>query len=81
MPGLVTILCHAACLGAWASFWAPCRGMWPFVSKFRVAFRSFKRRTGADTEIASDLVSRSDICGWRWHMNRRECTEATLEHL
>eukprot|EP00971_Amphidinium_carterae_P046342 912153-Amphidinium_carterae.1 len=79
MPGLVTILCHAECLGAWASFWAPCRGMWPFASKFRAAFTS--PTDASNVVISCDLVSRSDVCGWRWHMNRRECMEATLEHL
>eukprot|EP00971_Amphidinium_carterae_P269794 5352306-Amphidinium_carterae.1 len=79
MQGLVTILCHAECLGAWASFWAPCREKWPFASKFRAAF---KGHTGGRTEaIYCDLVSRSDVCGWRWHMNMRECMDATLEHL
>eukprot|EP00971_Amphidinium_carterae_P186857 3709177-Amphidinium_carterae.1 len=36
---------------------------------------------GRKEEIRCDLVSRSDVCGWRWQMNRRECVEATLEHL
>eukprot|EP00971_Amphidinium_carterae_P052401 1031463-Amphidinium_carterae.1 len=75
MPGLVTILCHAECLGAWVSFWAPCTGSWPFASKFTAA---------ADWDefaIACDLLSRSDVCRWRWHMNRRGCMDATLEHL
>eukprot|EP00971_Amphidinium_carterae_P281367 5586143-Amphidinium_carterae.1 len=68
MPGLVTILCHAACLGAWASFWAPCIGMWPFVSKFKVVAKAAIRRTGAkaasysgdEAAMYCDLVSRSD---------------------
>eukprot|EP00971_Amphidinium_carterae_P047328 932621-Amphidinium_carterae.1 len=28
-----------------------------------------------------DLVSRRDVCGWRWHMDWRDCMEATLERL
>eukprot|EP00971_Amphidinium_carterae_P306557 6091960-Amphidinium_carterae.1 len=79
MPGLVTILCHAECLGAWRSFWAPCRDIWPFASKFGVAFKSV--RTGLNAVTHSDIVSRNDVCVWRWHMNGRECVEATLEHL
>eukprot|EP00971_Amphidinium_carterae_P192067 3810797-Amphidinium_carterae.1 len=79
MPGLVTFLCHAECLGAWASFWAPCRGRWPFATKFLAAFKSTTDR--GNEGIVCDLVSRSDVCGLRWHMNGRECMEATLEHL
>eukprot|EP00971_Amphidinium_carterae_P276872 5494796-Amphidinium_carterae.1 len=78
MPGLVTMLCHAECLGGWASFWAPCRGKWPFTSKFEAVFKS---PTAGSATIHCDLVSRRDVCGWRWHMNGRECMEATLEHL
>eukprot|EP00971_Amphidinium_carterae_P341551 6480409-Amphidinium_carterae.1 len=79
MPGLVTILCHAECLGAWASFWAPCRGMWPFACKFITGYMS--PTAGENYAIPCDLVSRSDVCGWRWHMNGRKCVDATLEHL
>eukprot|EP00971_Amphidinium_carterae_P048215 949668-Amphidinium_carterae.1 len=78
MPGLVTIICHAECLGAWASFWAPCRGLWPFAFKFNAAFK-WRRN---NFQLPCDLVSRSDVCGWRWHsMNGRGCMEATFEHL
>eukprot|EP00971_Amphidinium_carterae_P078535 1553734-Amphidinium_carterae.1 len=28
-----------------------------------------------------NLASRSDICSLRWHMDRRGCTEAVVEHL
>eukprot|EP00971_Amphidinium_carterae_P224090 4446697-Amphidinium_carterae.1 len=84
MPGLVTILCHAKCLGAWTSFWAPCRGMWSFDSRFETDFKS--RTEGKATYevtsvFGSELVSRTDVCGWRWHMNGKECMETTLEHL
>eukprot|EP00971_Amphidinium_carterae_P067590 1338423-Amphidinium_carterae.1 len=79
MPGLVTILCHAECLGAWASFWAPCKGGWPFASNFRAAF--YSPTSGRHIGHQCDLVSRADVCGWRWHMNGRDCVEATLEHL
>eukprot|EP00971_Amphidinium_carterae_P162689 3225748-Amphidinium_carterae.1 len=78
MPGLVTYLCHAKCLGAWTSFWAPCRGMWPF--GFRARFRE-PTREEKYLELWLDLTSRSEICGWRWRMNVRECMEATIEHL
>eukprot|EP00971_Amphidinium_carterae_P030503 600032-Amphidinium_carterae.1 len=77
MPGLVTILFHAECLGAWASFWTPCRGMWQYAFRFR------NNVDIADKVVPLhwSLVSRSDVCGWRWHMKSRECMEATLEHL
>eukprot|EP00971_Amphidinium_carterae_P209726 4160228-Amphidinium_carterae.1 len=55
------------------------RGKWPFESKFRAAFKS--PTDESNIEIACDLVSRSDVCGWRWHMNGKECMEATLEQL
>eukprot|EP00971_Amphidinium_carterae_P348437 6490487-Amphidinium_carterae.3 len=80
MPGLVTILCHAECLGAWASFWAPCRGKWPFESLLDVTYSSPADRDGIAGHDC-DLVSRSDVCGWRWHVNGRECMDATVEHL
>eukprot|EP00971_Amphidinium_carterae_P035452 697990-Amphidinium_carterae.1 len=78
MPGLVTILCHAECLGAWASFWTPCRGSRPFASLFRAYFKAPIGESSA--EIGCDLVSRNDVCSWRWNMNGRERTEATPEH-
>eukprot|EP00971_Amphidinium_carterae_P275617 5468928-Amphidinium_carterae.1 len=31
--------------------------------------------------VSCNIVSRTDVCGWRWHLNGRECMEATLEHL
>eukprot|EP00971_Amphidinium_carterae_P334401 6469675-Amphidinium_carterae.1 len=37
--------------------------------------------TRLNNELPCDLVSRREVCGWRWHMNRRECMDATLEHL
>eukprot|EP00971_Amphidinium_carterae_P210118 4168655-Amphidinium_carterae.1 len=79
MSGLVTILCHAECLGAWASFWSPCQGMWPFASKFRAVF--IGPIDEEEVKFFCDLVSRSEVCGWRWHVNGRECMDATLEHL
>eukprot|EP00971_Amphidinium_carterae_P132449 2623270-Amphidinium_carterae.1 len=77
MPGLVTILCHAECLGAWASFWTPCMGMW------QNAFHFIHAMDAGDRVVLEywNLVSRSDVCSWRWHMKSRECMEATLEHL
>eukprot|EP00971_Amphidinium_carterae_P134292 2660603-Amphidinium_carterae.1 len=79
MPGLVTILCHAECLGAWTSFWVPCRGMWPFAFKERTAFE--KKYVGIPSAVEFNILSRTDVCSWRWHMNGKECMEATLEHL
>eukprot|EP00971_Amphidinium_carterae_P147555 2924238-Amphidinium_carterae.1 len=80
MPGLVTILCHSECLGAWASFWAPCRGSWPFPSEVRMDLR--KGFHGSHPFLYDcELVSRNDICGWRWHVHWRECMDAALEHL
>eukprot|EP00971_Amphidinium_carterae_P276215 5481370-Amphidinium_carterae.1 len=78
MPGLVTILCHAECLGAWASFWAPCRGKLPFDPVFKAAFEALANKR---VRMSCDLVSRRDVCGLRWHMNGRECMEAGVEHL
>eukprot|EP00971_Amphidinium_carterae_P151663 3006265-Amphidinium_carterae.1 len=79
MPGLVTILCHAECLGAWASVWAPCRGSWPFATKFGAVFKSVVNER--NEAIECDLVSRSDACGWRWQMDVRKCMDAALENL
>eukprot|EP00971_Amphidinium_carterae_P057774 1142647-Amphidinium_carterae.1 len=80
MPGLATILCHTECLGGWTSFWAPCRGMWPFALLKPLAV--FKSPTdGKNVPMRFDLVSRSHVCALRWHMNGRECMEAALEHL
>eukprot|EP00971_Amphidinium_carterae_P239453 4753716-Amphidinium_carterae.1 len=31
--------------------------------------------------INVDLVSRTDMCSLPWHMDSRECVEATVEHL
>eukprot|EP00971_Amphidinium_carterae_P300032 5960752-Amphidinium_carterae.1 len=75
MSGLVTILCHAECLGTWASFWAPCRGRWPFATKFIAGHKMPEGGAGGvdglRTSLWDDLVSRNDVCGWRWHMNGR----------
>eukprot|EP00971_Amphidinium_carterae_P088141 1743397-Amphidinium_carterae.1 len=84
MPGLVTILCHAECLGAWTAFWAPCRGTWPFSSQFiaLVGDEEDDNTQGPyESRLVCDIVSRTDVCGWRWHMKGKECMEATLEHL
>eukprot|EP00971_Amphidinium_carterae_P222142 4409449-Amphidinium_carterae.1 len=78
MPGLVTILCHAECLGAWTFFWAPCRGTWPFEEVFKANYTTAE---GKECPFIGLLASRSEICGWRWPVNVRKCTEATLEHL
>eukprot|EP00971_Amphidinium_carterae_P265833 5273239-Amphidinium_carterae.1 len=80
MPGLVTILCHAECLGAWTSFWAPCRGL---ASKLRAKFTARVKATSTNVlgTTGVDLVSRSDICSYRWNMDRRECTEAVMDRL
>eukprot|EP00971_Amphidinium_carterae_P065577 1299301-Amphidinium_carterae.1 len=60
------------------SRWAPCKGMWPVATEFRA---TFKLPDGNGTSIGCDPVSRSDVCGWRWRINERECMDATLEHL
>eukprot|EP00971_Amphidinium_carterae_P310815 6176443-Amphidinium_carterae.1 len=79
MPGLVTVLCHTACLGAWTSFWAPCRGTWPFADGFMVFMggTEYSKPEG----FAVDLLPRRELCSWRWHMNGRQCMEAAIEHL
>eukprot|EP00971_Amphidinium_carterae_P124940 2475031-Amphidinium_carterae.1 len=81
MPGLVTIICHAECLGAWTSFWVPCWGTWRFEHTFHglVYFRHINvpdvdggggfHTVVAPYGVSSNLVSRKDICGWRWNMN------------
>eukprot|EP00971_Amphidinium_carterae_P026817 529103-Amphidinium_carterae.1 len=73
MPGLVTILNHAECLGMWISFWAPCRGPWPFERKVIVV--------GLQQRFAFDPLSRTDMCSWPRHVNQKNCMEATIEHL
>eukprot|EP00971_Amphidinium_carterae_P318878 6338576-Amphidinium_carterae.1 len=54
------------------------RGTWPFVAPFLSAFRTSRDYT---VRNSCNLVSRSDVCGWRWRMNGRDCTEAVIEHL
>eukprot|EP00971_Amphidinium_carterae_P301279 5985854-Amphidinium_carterae.1 len=77
--GLVAILCHAECLGAWTAFWEPCRGTWPFAAKF---IANIKALDGDwDGQVGAHLVSSSDICSWRVHMNWRSCIESTIENL
>eukprot|EP00971_Amphidinium_carterae_P331134 6464528-Amphidinium_carterae.1 len=77
MAGLVTILCHSECLGAWTSFWTPCRRAWPFAARFKTVFKFLeKERVGVVV-----LVLRSDICSWRCRIDGRECMEAAIEHL
>eukprot|EP00971_Amphidinium_carterae_P170568 3379858-Amphidinium_carterae.1 len=82
MPGIVTILYHAECLGAWTSFWGPCRGTLtsPLASKVMVRLQ---RRSVWDDEFRYyfDPVSRRDVCSWRWHASQRNCMEAVIEHL
>eukprot|EP00971_Amphidinium_carterae_P222252 4411581-Amphidinium_carterae.1 len=56
------------------------RGIWPFAAKFSAAFQH--PIDGSNIGFLCELVSRSDICGWRWHMMKgKECMDATLEHL
>eukprot|EP00971_Amphidinium_carterae_P115932 2296293-Amphidinium_carterae.1 len=55
--------------------------MWPFATKFRAAWKSTTGGREQDEGVSCDIVSRMDVCGWRWHANGRECMEATLEHL
>eukprot|EP00971_Amphidinium_carterae_P014643 289182-Amphidinium_carterae.1 len=76
MPGIVTILYHAECLGAWTSFWAPCRGTLPFASK-----EVMVRMPRVKLSYQFDPVSRTDICSWRWHVDQKDCMDAVLEHL
>eukprot|EP00971_Amphidinium_carterae_P138200 2738446-Amphidinium_carterae.1 len=66
MPGLVTILCHAKCLGAWTSFWAPCRSAFPIASKFTLKVEDYVGDPAAFS-YHFDPVTKSDICSWRWH--------------
>eukprot|EP00971_Amphidinium_carterae_P309624 6153307-Amphidinium_carterae.1 len=87
MSGLVTILCHAECLGAWTFFWAPCTGSWQFApAKFEAALKTSRqdsviRKDYRIDNIHCHLVSRSEICTWRWHNNGRDCMEAVIEHI
>eukprot|EP00971_Amphidinium_carterae_P017536 345367-Amphidinium_carterae.1 len=56
------------------------RGMWPFSGTISSAVQA---TVGTDRyyELVSHPLFRSDICGWRWHMNLKKCVEATIEHL
>eukprot|EP00971_Amphidinium_carterae_P123894 2454056-Amphidinium_carterae.1 len=79
MPGLVTILCHAECFGAWTSFWAPCRGTLPFSSKVMTEIPHGDMHELLNYQF--DTVSRRDICSWRWQVNHKDCMDATIENL
>eukprot|EP00971_Amphidinium_carterae_P221323 4393732-Amphidinium_carterae.1 len=81
LPGLVTIVCHAECLGAWATLWEPCKNTWSFQSRKHPRAIRGVDTDPADFYAAIDLVSRSDICSLRWHMGRRKCVEAVTERL
>eukprot|EP00971_Amphidinium_carterae_P189925 3770254-Amphidinium_carterae.1 len=80
VPGVVTILYHAECLGAWTSFWAPCLGTLPFANKVAV---DVPRNNYWEDDFLYyfDTVSRTDICSWRRHVNQKDCTEAAIEHV
>eukprot|EP00971_Amphidinium_carterae_P134912 2673372-Amphidinium_carterae.1 len=79
MPGLVTIIFHAECLGAWTYFWEPCGRAWPFGDSFEAASRMSRRWSTIDRTFRCDFVFRSDICSLRWDMNGRDCMEAAVE--
>eukprot|EP00971_Amphidinium_carterae_P348554 6490556-Amphidinium_carterae.4 len=81
MTGFGTIICHAECLGAWTAVWAPCRGTWPFQSTYHTLRRESQDVFGVAVTDYGRFVSRSDICGWRLHMDWPECVEATIENL
>eukprot|EP00971_Amphidinium_carterae_P049721 980174-Amphidinium_carterae.1 len=83
MPGLVTILYHAECLGAWTFFWAPCRGTFTFAREAMVTVPFMIDYTWVVDEFSyhPDPVSRREVCSWRWHANPKVCMEATIEHL
>eukprot|EP00971_Amphidinium_carterae_P216884 4305274-Amphidinium_carterae.1 len=76
MQGLVTILCHVECLGAWVSFWAPCRGTW----------QSAAEGSASDQDAGFQLGYQyrgggSELCSWRWDLNARDCMDAVVEQL
>eukprot|EP00971_Amphidinium_carterae_P287563 5708191-Amphidinium_carterae.1 len=76
LPGLVTSLCHANCLGAWTYFWAPCRVSHSFGAAFGAMQKSTSFEESDDDDdyfgiairirqmgaINVDLVSRTDMC-------------------
>eukprot|EP00971_Amphidinium_carterae_P287562 5708190-Amphidinium_carterae.1 len=68
LPGLVTSLCHANCLGAWTYFWEPCRALHSFNATFEEDQKSTIKDDifgdGVETfnAINVDLVSRTDMC-------------------
>eukprot|EP00971_Amphidinium_carterae_P125246 2481713-Amphidinium_carterae.1 len=80
--GLVTILCHVECLGAWTSLWEPCRKWWPFAATFNASYLGENSELeGRGTIFDVELVSRREICSWRWQMDGKACIEAVTEHL
>eukprot|EP00971_Amphidinium_carterae_P266931 5294721-Amphidinium_carterae.1 len=83
LPGLVTFLCHAKCLGAWTTLWEPCRKAMLVLGVMRT---HHKATPGIDADncfnLAFELVSARDLCSLRWwHMDRRDCMEAVMERL
>eukprot|EP00971_Amphidinium_carterae_P232405 4612023-Amphidinium_carterae.1 len=60
MSGLGTILCHAKCLGAWTSFWEPCREPGRFLGAVNKAHALTLLTTPIDLRV--DSVNRHDIC-------------------
>eukprot|EP00971_Amphidinium_carterae_P124565 2467642-Amphidinium_carterae.1 len=81
-PGLMMFLFEAECLGGWTSLWAPCRSeTWSsgtFTAPVMATEASGVKPLGT---LDADLVSRSNLCSLRWHMDRRECMEAVTERL
>eukprot|EP00971_Amphidinium_carterae_P053487 1053819-Amphidinium_carterae.1 len=57
------------------------RGRWPLPKLIGARAETHPSVQILETTLPCELVSRSDVCGWRWEMNRKDCMEATLEHL
>eukprot|EP00971_Amphidinium_carterae_P160277 3177421-Amphidinium_carterae.1 len=77
-------MCHAECLGAWTSFWAPCRDPASFLGAMFTATFKATARLGFEVKSGDfniELESKSDMCGLRWHMDRGQCMEAVTERL
>eukprot|EP00971_Amphidinium_carterae_P053702 1057750-Amphidinium_carterae.1 len=76
LPGLVTVLCHAECLGVWVFFWHPCAhnssSMFPLQSTLSLSIQFA-------VEGRKTFLSRSQVCGLLATGNWHGCTDALLD--
>eukprot|EP00971_Amphidinium_carterae_P034212 673632-Amphidinium_carterae.1 len=82
LPGLVTVACHAECLGAWVYFWAPCRAATCDADAFREHVAQLSRSVDASgIALRRKILSREDVCGLNRHMRKDQCADAVVERL